>query len=112
MAMQSYIEQLKADTAAANQRREEALAKPKCSDPRIQCDKPLTDQISELMRSLPTALRDRPWSMDDLVARLNGRYNSKPSQGDVGQALKALSWSQRRDWTRDGGGRRYWFAPA
>jgi hypothetical protein len=52
--------------------------------------------------------RDRPWSMDELVARLQGRYSARPHPMNVGQALRALGWTQRRDWTRDGGGRRMW----
>ena len=31
--------------------------------------KPLSEQISELMASLPPSLRDRPWSMAELTAR-------------------------------------------
>ena len=75
---------------------------------RIVCSTPLTDQINGLMRSLPPAQRDRYWSMDDLTARLQGRYNARPCAGEVGQALRQLGWTQRRDWSQDGGGRRVW----
>jgi len=30
---------------------------------------------------------------------------------NVGQALRALGWTQMRDWTREGGGKRYWIPP-
>ena len=46
--------------------------------------------------------------MDELVARLQGRYSARPHPMNVGQALRALRWTQKRDWTRDGGGRRMW----
>jgi hypothetical protein len=104
-----YIDQLKADTAEANLRREEeAKANRHNADSRVLCDKPLTEQIEALMRSLSSAQRDRPWSMDELVARLQGRYSARPHPMNVGQALRALGWTQKRDWTRDGGGKRYW----
>ena len=78
------------------------------TNPRIVCAIPLTDQIKALMRSLPPAQRNRYWSMDDLTIRLQGRYNARPCAGEVGHALRQLGWTQRRDWSQDGGGRRIW----
>lgn len=75
---------------------------------RIHCDTPLTEQIEALMRSLPPVQRDRPWSMDELVARLQGRYHERPSAGDVGIALRKIGWTRIRDWSDDGEGRRIW----
>jgi hypothetical protein len=74
----------------------------------LQSAVPLTDQINALMRSLPPAQRDRPWSVAELAARLNGRFKARPSHGDVGVALRALGWTRTRDWSHDGGGRRVW----
>ena len=88
MAMQSYIEQLKADTAEANLRQEEETkSKAQGTDPRVLCDKPLTGQIEDLMNSLSPAQRSRPFTMDELVARLQGRYSARPHPMNVGQAL-------------------------
>ena len=84
------IDQLKADTAEATLRCEEAKAQRKPADSRVLCDIPLTDQIESLMRSLPPVQRDRAWSMDELVARLRGRYSTRPHPMNVGQALRAL----------------------
>jgi hypothetical protein len=108
--MRSYIEQLKAITAEADRQREEqARAKRPPLDPRMSEHwKPLTVQIDALMRSLPPVQRDRPWSMDELVARLKGRYSARPHPMNVGQALRALGWTTRREWTHDGSGRRVW----
>jgi hypothetical protein len=78
------------------------------ADPPTQCNVPLTDQINSLMRSLPPAQRDRPWSVAELVLRLHGRFKARPSHGDVGIALRALGWTRTRDWTAEGGGRRVW----
>jgi hypothetical protein len=107
--MKNYIDQLKADTAEANLRREEAKSKSHNVDGRVLCDTPLTDQIETLMRSLSPSQRNRPWSMEELVARLQGRYSARPHAMNVGTALRQLGWQSRRNWTLDGGnGRRYW----
>lgn len=71
--------------------------------------KPLTVQIEELMRTLPPAQRDRPWSIDELVCRLEGKHRDRPHPADVGRALRSLGWNRVRDWSSAGGGRRYWF---
>jgi hypothetical protein len=106
----TYIDQLKAHAAEANLCNEETKARRHSVDSRIVCDTPLTDQITALMTSLPPAQRDRPWSIDELVARLQGRYSLSPHPMNVGQALRLLGWVTRRDWTRDGGGRRIWLS--
>jgi hypothetical protein len=109
--LRGYIENLKARTAEANrlcERQSAATRRQLRSD--FSCVKPLTEQVDELMCSLPPALRDRPWTMVELISRLDGRYKDRPSAGDVGQALRALGWVQRRDWTHNGGGRRYWYS--
>ena len=95
---------------ASSKRREEAKAKRQHIDSRVLCNKPLIEQIDALMRSLPPVQRDRPWSMDELVARTHGRFSARPHPMNIGQALRALGWTTRRDWTRDGGGRRIWIA--
>jgi hypothetical protein len=70
--------------------------------------KPLDVQITELMASLPAAQRDRLWSMEELVARLAGRYRDRPHPQMIGTALRTLGWSTVRDYSSAGGGRRYW----
>ncbi len=70
--------------------------------------KPLTEQITELMDSLPPALRHRSWSIVDLQGRLQGRYKDRPSLGNIGVSLRALGWTQVRDWSLLAKGRRLW----
>lgn len=70
--------------------------------------KPLDVQITELMATLPPTQRDRKWSMAELVSRLDGRYRDRPHPQMVGEALRRLGWSTGRNWTKAGGGRRYW----
>jgi hypothetical protein len=100
-----YIERLKAEIAL---RESEAVAKLNVRRDTLGNLKPLTEQITELMLSLPPAQRDRPWSIVDLQGRLQGRYKDRPSLGNIGEALRALGWTRQRDWTRNGGGRRVW----
>ena len=100
-----YIERLKAEIAL---RETEAASKLNVRRDTLGNLKPLTEQITELMLSLPPAQRDRPWSIVDLQGRLQGRYKDHPSLGNIGEALRALGWTRQRDWTRNGGGRRVW----
>lgn len=58
--------------------------------------KPLTEQITELMASLPPAVRDRPWSSAELVNRLVGKYRDRPHAQHVGDALRRLGWNRVR----------------
>ena len=67
--------------------------------------KPLTDQISEIWANLPHDLRARPVLISELIPQLRGRYNLRPSAGDVGQALRSLKFISVRDWRS---GRRRW----
>ncbi len=70
--------------------------------------KPLDQQIIELMRSLPPQLRDRPWSMAELVQRLHGKFRDRPHGQQVGQALLKLGWRKERRWERGWDGARVW----
>ena len=103
-----YIDQLKADTAKADAERlrEEATrAKRQHTDPRLTENwKPLTEQISAIWFNLPCDLRTRPVLIPELITQLRGRYNPRPSAGDVGQALRSLKFTR----IRDGSGRRRW----
>ncbi len=114
MAMLSYIDQLKADTAEANRLREaETRAKRPPADPRIVSTTPLKQQVQEYLLSQPPIMRDKPISLMALRAQLQGRYNAKPSAGDLGIALTSLGYIRVRNYTNVGGcGRRFWMAPS
>jgi transposase len=73
--------------------------------------KPLDQQIVQLMRSLPPAVRDRPWSISELVARLEGKVKTRPPAQAVGQALRRLGWSRVRPFDSSGQGQRLWVPP-
>ena len=109
--MKRYIDHLRSESERIRAESKEAIRtaeRKRLRDTRIQCDTPLTDQIEALMRSLPPAQRNRPWTMEELVARLHGRYNVNPCAGSVGVTLRRLGWTRLRDWSKDGGGRRVW----
>ena len=83
----AYIANLRAEAEAAILRSEEARAQRPHADPRVLCDTPLAEQIEALMRSLPPTQRDRPWSMDEFVARLQGRYSARPHPMNLGLSV-------------------------
>ena len=107
----TYLTKLRVASDEANRQREEAKAQTHHADTRVLCDKPLTEQIEALMRSLPPVQQDRPWSMDELVVRLKGRYSVRPHPMNVGQALRALGWVSKRVWAAGAEGRRVWLLP-
>ncbi len=108
-----YIEKLKLATTEANQMREEkARAKRSPTDPRIVCEVPLKQQVQEYLLSQPPIMRNKPLSLMALRAQLQGRYNSKPSAGDLGIALTSLGFTRRRDNSNNGSGRLFWFPPS
>ena len=72
--------------------------------------KPLEDQVTELMRSLPPALCDRPWTMEELTLRLQGKYRDRPHTQHVGTALRKLGWQRVRLYGEHGGVR-LWVPP-
>ena len=107
--LKTYIAELKAQTEETNRRHAaEVAASRKHLRSALGNLTPLTDQIEGLMASLPPAQRERDWAMADLVGRLHGRYRDRPHPANVGQALRALGWTQQRDWSAAGGGRRVW----
>jgi hypothetical protein len=109
-----YLETLKLATADANRQREEvARAKRPRVDPRIVCGVPLKQQVQEYLLSQPPIIRDNPISLISLRAQLQGRYNARPSAGDLGIALTSLGFTRTRDHSKTGGsGRRFWLPPA
>lgn len=72
---------------------------------------PLTDQIKALMSPLSSMQLLRPWSIDELLPRLRGRYQTRPATREVAKALTQLGWQQKRCWKKSGLNRRFWYAP-
>ena len=74
--------------------------------------KPLAEQISELVQSTPAKLLSRPWSMAELVARLEGKYRDRPHGQNVGDALRRAGWKRDRYWGNGYNGVRLWLPPS
>lgn len=73
--------------------------------------KTLDQQIAELMRSLPLHMLNRPWSMAELVQRLQGKYRDVPHGAQVGEALLRCGWTKERRYAAGWDGRRVWLPP-
>jgi hypothetical protein len=113
---QTYIEKLRAEYEEQKRLRKiqqeaEANAKLAQALKQIKRTKPLEDQITELMRTLPPELRNRPWSMAELVNQLTGKYRDRPHPQQVGQALRRLGWQRERRWENSYDGVRIWLPP-
>jgi hypothetical protein len=107
-----YLEKLKLATADANRLREEEVrAKRPPADPRIVCEVPLKIQVQQHLQSQPPIMRNKPISLMELRAQLQGRYNARPSAGDLGIVLRALNFRPTRNFTKAGAGRRMWLPP-
>ena len=111
--LQAYVEQLLAlneKRARLLQLAQEVSALEKLA--RLKRERPLDEQITTFMRSLPLAQRVRPWSMADLLPHLSGKFRALPHAKEVGQALRRLGWIRERRY-RDGyDGARVWIPPA
>jgi hypothetical protein len=104
----TYLEQLNSDIEEQNRTEglKQSIHGKSAQSPRPV--KPLDDQITELMRTLPPALRNRPWSMAELTQRLAGKYRDRPHAQQVGQALRRLNWRRERRWQKGYDGVRLW----
>jgi hypothetical protein len=104
--LKNYIDNLRQEAALKN---ENSSSLPSESNPKEYV--PLKDQITELMSSLPYALKNKPWSMQELTQRLNGKYRDRPHPQMVGIALRQLGWTRKRLWSSDYQGVRLWIPP-
>ena len=98
----SYLDELR--QAAARAATHSPASKPEASS--------LDAQIAALTAALPAAVLHRPWSLEELIPRLEGKYRPRPATRSVAQALRRLGWQQRRCWKKTGLNRRLWLPPA
>jgi len=104
--LKNYIDNLRQEAALKNENLSARLSQ---SNPKAYV--PLKDQITELMSSLPYALQNKPWSMQELTQRLNGKFRDRPHAQMVGIALRQLGWTRKRLWSSDYQGVRLWIPP-
>ena len=93
-------------------RDEKASEKRPSANKRIVLEVPLKQQLEEYLLSQPPILRDKPISLMALRAQLQGRYNVRPSAGDLGIMLKALEFTRVRDFSIEENGRRFRKVPS
>ena len=98
-----WAEQIKQD--AEESRRLKSLDREADALKQLARAKPLDVQITELMQSIPPAMRDRPWNMAELTNRLRGKYRARPHPQQVGQALRVLGWHRVRVYGKFDGAR-------
>jgi len=109
----SYLDQLREHAEEQRrihdlEREAEAQANLVASIQAIKRTKPLEQQITELMATLPPQVRNRPWSMAELVKQLSGKYRDRPHAQNVGEALRRLGWRRVRLWRDGADGQRVW----
>lgn len=104
-AMKAYIESLKELIAIGGQ-----------SKPNTQTEQqrvvvePLETQIRRWWSNLPPALQDRSFHILEIAGVCSGRYKPRPALREIAAALRAMGWTEQRDWTKGGGNRRTWRA--
>ncbi len=100
--MKGYIAQLIRMTEAANaEKRSE-------SPPSATTYTPLLTQLERLFATMTENQRRRDLTAAELIPRLQGEFRAHPSAAGVAAALKQLGFTQRRDYSRAGGGARVW----
>lgn len=101
--MKSYIENLQAQAATLRDATTCAVS----SSHAAQWE-PLEVQIKRWWVNLPPVMKQRPFQIIEIAAQCRGRYRDKPALREVASALRALGWSERRDWSVTGRNRRLW----
>lgn len=110
MRMRGYIESLHKLVEQQNEEREQVKQQQAVT---LQATGPtqvkdLDQQIIEIIRSLPPARVQRPWTMDEWVRLLRGRYRRHPHSQHISASLRRLGWQRKRIYGAHWGGRRYW----
>lgn len=103
LPMKSYIETLQAQAATL----QNATACTVSRSPDAQWE-PLEIQIKRWWANLPPIMQQRSFQIVEIAAQCKGRYRDKPALREVASALRALSWTENRDWSSQGRNRRYW----
>jgi len=86
---------------------QETLPKANHSKSRAEWE-PLEVQIKRWWVNLPLITQRRPFQLVEIAVQCKGRYRDKPALREVALALRALGWSERRDWSVAGRNRRLW----
>ena len=89
---------------------QETLTKPKHIEIRAEWE-PLEVQIKRWWANLPPVMQQRPFQIIEIAAQCKGRYRDKPALREVAVVLRALGWTENRNWSVAGRNRRQWCPP-
>ena len=104
----SYIDGLYKMVELQNQERELAKRQ-EANEPKTfqTAPRPLEQQVLELTRSRGS---DRPWTMEEFLACLEGAYCERTHPQKVSEILLKHNWRRHRTYGKNAG--RYWLPPA
>jgi hypothetical protein len=102
MMLMGYIAQLEKLASAANAEKRSGPT------PSATTYTPLLTQLERLFATMPENQRRRDFTVAELIPRLKGEFRAHPSAAGVAAALRQLGFTQRRDYSRAGGGARVW----
>ena len=105
--MKSYLNQLAQTTTNAPAEETGKLSQRE----RARRTKPLDQQITEFLQTIPPQLRDRPWSIMELVSRLSGKWAALPGKQGVAAELIRRNWRRERRYGPGYSGTRLWIPP-
>ena len=70
---------------------------------------PLEVRVARLLKTIPLELQREGLSLTSLQAGLRGRWGGSCHPGELGSALRKLSFQRRRQWRGDAGFQARWF---
>ena len=71
----------------------------------------LETQIQRWWVNLPPFTKRRRFQIKEIAVNCTGKIKPKPALREVAFALRALGWSESRDWSKQGRNHRLWSPP-
>jgi hypothetical protein len=73
---------------------------------------PLEDRLAKLLSNIPSEIKSQGLSLPAIRTMLAGKWRGRCHPGELGDALRRLGYSRRRDWSaRTHGFPALWFLP-
>ena len=110
--MVSYLEQVQTRSAEVFESRDLVQRKSEVEDLKMWSDRmtPLETRLAKLLASLPEAVVDQGLSLEAIRRLLAGKWRGNCHPGELGAALRKLSYERRRMWSDSVNGyRAKWF---
>jgi hypothetical protein len=106
LPMKSYISQLKMKADACQRN-----TSSKTSFEQIRKSEPVKAQIKRWRFNLPAGSHYRQFSIIEVASTCNGKFRDKPALREIAFSLRALRWTQVREWKNLSNNRRMWRPP-